>query len=257
MENLTEQQRAVKDEIQRWLRDEKHVPEGQWGDWQTLRFCRARKFDVPKIKEMIENYLKWAVSVNLPNIGSLDMGKYDLLKTLMCEGYCNVDKGGRPIYVVNAKMLKADDVFKNYTEEELVLYYVQSYERMLNIILPECSKNMGKRVDTCCTIIDLEGVSVMKLLAGKVKKFLKISSGITQDYYPELMHKMYIINAGYFFQAAWAVVKVWLDPVTQKKINIITGSGKKELLQDIEASKLLVEFGGEYKGNIMDNDGPW
>lgn len=118
---------------------------------------------------MIQKYLKWADSINLYNIGSLDMSRYDLLKNLMCEGYCNVDKGGRPVYVIKANKLKADDVFKNYTEDELVLYYVQSYERMLNLIMPECSKNIGRRVDTCCTIIDLEGVPVMKLLGGKVK----------------------------------------------------------------------------------------
>lgn len=70
----------------------------------------------------------------------------------------------------------------------------------------------------------------MKLFGGKLKKFMQISTNITQDYYPELMNKMYIINAGYFFQGVWLVIKPWLDPVTQKKIHIIKGSGKKELL---------------------------
>lgn len=50
---------------------------------------------------------------------------------------------------------------------------------MTNIILPECSKNKGRRIDTCTTIIDLDGVSVMKLFVGKVKEFLKLSTSIT------------------------------------------------------------------------------
>ena len=50
---------------------------------------------------------------------------------------------------------------------------------MLNIILPECSKYAGRKIETCTTIIDLNGVSVLKLFMGKVKDFIKISSGIT------------------------------------------------------------------------------
>lgn len=39
--------------------------------------------------------------------------------------------------------------------------------------------------------------------------------GITQDYYPEIMGKMYIINAGYLFSGIWAIVKLWIDPVSR------------------------------------------
>ena len=48
------------------------------------------------------------------------------------------------------------------------------------------------------------------------------------------MGKFYILNAGYFFKGIWSIVKIWIDPVTRKKINIISGSGKKELLKDID-----------------------
>lgn len=49
---------------------------------------------------------------------------------------------------------------------------------------------------------------------GQVKHFTKLTSRITQDYYPEIMGKMYIINSGFFFKGIWAIVKPWLDPVT-------------------------------------------
>lgn len=115
---------------------------------------------------------------------------------------------------------------------------------MTHIILGECSKNANTLIDTCTTIIDLKDVSLMKLFIGKIKDFVKISIGITQDYYPEMMHKLYIINSGFFFKGVWAIVKPWIDPVTQKKIVIISGSGKKELLEDITESNLHSDFGG-------------
>lgn len=53
IENLTDEQRNVKNEIQKWLKEEKNITNSKWNDWRTLRFCRARKFNVPKIKAMI------------------------------------------------------------------------------------------------------------------------------------------------------------------------------------------------------------
>lgn len=85
---------------------------------------------------------------------------------------------------------------------------------MVNIILPECSRVAGRRIDTCTSIIDLDGVSAIKLFTGKLKKFLDISMKITQDNYPELMHRLYIINSGIFFSGVWVVVKPMLDKVT-------------------------------------------
>ena len=49
---------------------------------------------------------------------------------------------------------------------------------------------------------------------------------------------MYIINTGYFFSTFWNVFKGLMDPVTVKKIHIISDDGKKELLKVID-SKVL------------------
>ena len=71
------------------------------------------------------------------------------------------------------------------------------------------------------------------------------------------MGKMYIINAGYLFSGIWAVVKHWIDPVSRQKISIISGSGKKELLEIIDAENLPVELGGTCEADIRENPGPW
>ncbi len=44
------------------------------------------------------------------------MSRFSLLKDLIAEGYCNTDKGGRPVYITRAKYLKVDDVFNNYND---------------------------------------------------------------------------------------------------------------------------------------------
>ena len=78
---------------------------------------------------------------------------------------------------------------------------------------------------------------------------------ISQDNYPETLGKMYIINAGMLFSAVWTIVKPFLDPVTQSKIVIISGSGKKELKKEIDEYYLPEFLGGKFNNNINENHG--
>ncbi len=257
IENATPEQKKIKDEIKKWVLQEKNLNPNKWNDWYVLRFCRARKFDVEKIKIMIENYIKWSKEVDLEAIGNLDIKQYEPIKEVTCHGYCNIDKLGRPIFIEDVKALKAKKIFKIFEDKQLILYYVQSYERLLHLLFPECSRVMGKRVDRTMTIMNLKKVSIIKLFGGKVRGFLKLATSITQDYYPEIMGKMYIVNAGYFFSGIWAIVKPWLDPVVQKKIFIESGSGKKNLFKDIDEDMLHVSLGGKFDKPIQENHGPW
>ena len=94
---------------------------------------------------------------------------------------------GRPIYIEMARGLKAKECFTRFSDDQLVDYYMQSYERMVNIVLPEASKQAGKRIDRTVTIIDLKDVSLFKMFTGKTKEFVNLGANITQDNYPELM----------------------------------------------------------------------
>lgn len=61
--------------------------------------------------------------------------------------------------------------------------------------------------------------------------FVKYASKIAQDYYPEIMGKMLVINAPMTFTAIWAIIKGWLDEKTRRKISIFGGGYMKELLK--------------------------
>ena len=45
-----------------------------------------------------------------------------------------------------------------------------------------------------------------------------MASRIGQDYYPEIMGQMFIVNAPFLFTGVWAVVKSFLDERTRNKI---------------------------------------
>ena len=102
-------------------------------------------------------------------------------------------------------------------------YYIQSYEFLLNKIFPTCSRLAGRPIEQTFTVLDLEGVS-MSMASSRVWNFVKLASSIGQDYYPEILGKMFIVNAPFLFSGFWAVVKPLLDEKTKNKITIV-GSG--------------------------------
>lgn len=149
------------------------------------------------------------------------------------------------------------------------MYQITSAERMLNNLaveyervadprLPACSRKANKLLETCCTIMDMKGVGLTKIPT--VYSYVKSASVISQNYYPERLGKLYIINAPWGFSTVWSVIKGWLDPVTVKKINILGGGYKSELLKQVAPEDLPKAFGGscECPGGCENSDaGPW
>ena len=46
----------------------------------------------------------------------------------------------------------------------------------------------------------------------------KFIAACAQDYYPESLHKCYVVNAPWIFNSVWRIIKGWLDPVVQAKV---------------------------------------
>lgn len=82
-------------------------------------------------------------------------------------------------------------------------------------IFPACSEAYGNRVDKVVHIIDLKD---HKLKLTQIKSFLSLTSSLTKDNYPEILGKMYIINAGTFFNLIWAGLKAFLPEKTREKV---------------------------------------
>jgi hypothetical protein len=135
---------------------------------------------------------------------------------------------------------------------------VVEHEKLADPRLPACSRKAGFLLETCCTIMDAKGVSVMSMPS--VYGYLQQASAISQNYYPERLGKLYVINAPFGFSSAFSFVKKFLDPVTVSKIHILGTNYQKELLAQIPKENLPKILGGlcECKGSCMLSDeGPW
>jgi hypothetical protein len=149
-------------------------------------------------------------------------------------------------------------MYKITTAERMLTNLAVEYERLADPRLPACSRKAGTLLETCCTIMDLKGVGISK--APQVYSYVKQASSLSQNYYPERLGRLYLINAPWGFSGVWSVVKGWLDPVTVQKIHVLGSGYQKELLEQVPAENLPKQFGGTCEcpgGCQMSDMGPW
>jgi hypothetical protein len=253
--------------LQQWkqnLTSQNVVPNlDNYDDLFLLRFLRARKFDLEKTMEMFKKFLQWRIDMKVDELReSYQMENLIQIKKLYPHGYHKTDKQGRPIYIELYDKTDVKGLFKITTEDKMVKYYIKQYERQIKYIFPACSAVVKRPVEQSCTVLDANGIGITSLF-GPIKGFVKLASDIGQDYYPEMLGKMTIVNVGFLFRAVWSLVKSFIDPKTQNKINLLKSSYTDDLLVLIDAENLPHFFGGKCTcsgflyGCLGSDIGPW
>ncbi len=149
-------------------------------------------------------------------------------------------------------------MYKITTGERMLQNLVVEYEKLADPRLPACCRKSAKLLETCCTIMDLKGVGISKV--SSVYGYVKQASAISQNYYPERLGKLYLINAPWGFSGVFSVVKGFLDPVTVEKIHVLGSGYERELLSQVPKENLPKIFGGtcDCKGSCaLSDEGPW
>ncbi|KAH7281732.1 hypothetical protein KP509_36G061100 [Ceratopteris richardii] len=166
---------------------------------------------------------------------------------------------GRPIYVGRYGQLHLNDLLRVTTLERLTLYHIKEWEILIKWKFPACSRAVGYPIFQSLAILDLKGMT-MKHLNKQVMNFIQKITKIDQDYYPEHLGKMVIINAPASFKAMWQLVKPWLDKNTLKKIDVCGSNYSAKLLQLVDSKNLPAFLGGACHcpdGCENSDAGPW
>lgn len=149
-------------------------------------------------------------------------------------------------------------MYKITTAERMLQNLVVEYEKVSDPRLPACSRKSGQLLETCCSIMDLKGVGLSQV--SSVYSYVKSASVISQNYYPERLGKLYLINAPWGFSSVFGVIKGFLDPVTVQKIHVLGANYHKELEAQVSKENLPTIFGGTCecsKGCAWSDEGPW
>lgn len=94
-------------------------------------------------------------------------------------------------------------------------------------------------------IIVIQDVKGLAVTAKKCVELFKIYNAIAGDNYPELIRKVYVVNAPWVFARVFAVVKAFVDPNTIAKVEVSKGIPKKVFANVFNMEQLPQEYGGE------------
>ncbi|KAH8091058.1 CRAL-TRIO domain-containing protein [Cristinia sonorae] len=257
--NLTPEQERTLEKLREELQTEGYFVAERMGDATLLRYLRARKFDLEKAKAMILASEQWRKDFGVDDIlRTFDFKEAAEVDKYYPQYYHKVDKDGRPIYVERLGLLDVKALYAVTTKERQLQRLVFEYEKFLSERLPACSKAIGHPVETCCSILDLKGISILDFW--RVKDYMSEAAEIYQNHYPECMGRMFVINAPWGFASIFNLVKGWLDEVTVAKISVLGSSYQEALSAQIPVENLPKEFGGRcscVEGCSMSDVGPW
>nr|XP_009407934.1 PREDICTED: SEC14 cytosolic factor-like isoform X2 [Musa acuminata subsp. malaccensis] len=140
-------------------------------------------------------------------------------------------KDGHPVFAIGVGLSTYDKASVNY----YVQSHIQLNEYRDRVILPAATKKYGRHVGTCVKVLDMSG---LKLSALSQIKLLTIISTIDDLNYPEKTETYYIVNVPYVFSACWKVVKPLLQERTRRKVQVLQGCGRDELLKIMDYASL-------------------
>ncbi|KAL7747755.1 cytosolic factor, phosphatidylinositol/phosphatidylcholine transfer protein [Sorochytrium milnesiophthora] len=241
--HLTTQQQDALDLLRKELIADQVFSPARHDDNTLLRFLRARRFDVPQTRQMMVSQEHWRTEYKVEEIArSFVFSEADQVRRLYPQYYHKTDKLGRPIYIEHLSKLNVKELYNVTSMERMQQKLVYEYEKTINERFVACSLAAGTHIEQSCTILDLDGVSLTSF--PQVSGFVKQISKIGQDYYPELLGNMFIINSPMMFSTIWSVIKMFLDETTAAKIHILGSKYKKTLLEHVDADNLPVRLGG-------------
>ncbi|KAJ7780633.1 CRAL-TRIO domain-containing protein [Mycena maculata] len=263
---------ATHDEILKTFRqelfDEGVLHEGDsigTDDETLLRFLRARKFNLAQSKTMITNAQEWRKTLNGTGIDHLyseidpfDYQEREAIFDIWPLFFHKTDKKGRPLNVHTFGGVDLPKLYKTCTPERHWHSVIVNAECLPREVLPASSRLAGRPIGTVFVIVDLKGFSLAKFW--QMKSLARQSFQISQDYFPETMGQLAIVNAPTTFAFIWSMIKPWLSKETAEKVDILGHDYKKVLLELIDADSLPTTLGGNCvceEGCHLSSAGPW
>ncbi|KAJ7095885.1 CRAL TRIO domain-containing protein [Mycena belliarum] len=234
-------------------------------DETLLRFLRARKFNLAQSKRMFCDAQHWRKTVNgtgldqlYSEVDPLDYPEREAVFECWPLYFHKLDKKGRPINVHTFSGVDFPKLYKTCTPEKHWKSVIVNAECLPREILPASSRQAGRSIGTVFVIVDLKGFSLSKFW--QMKTLARNSFQMSQDYFPETMGQLAIVNAPSSFTFIWSVIRPWLSKETAEKVDILGSNYKEVLLSLIDADALPTTLGGDCQcpgGCHLSSAGPW
>ncbi|MCO5551151.1 hypothetical protein L7F22_004648 [Adiantum nelumboides] len=200
-----------------------HVSTEGVDDATCLRFLKARSMHINKAANMYVQYHTWRASfVPLGHIPAEQVASELHANKCSLQGYT---RNGYPLLIA-----LCGNHYPNKDLDTLKRFIVHALEKTF------ASAPAG--IEKIVTLVDLHHVSYKNV---DVKGFQ-----LLQNYYPERLAAVYIVNVPKFFHGIWKVIARFLDQATKEKIVFLENHVMAQvLLSEVDADTLPSLYGGK------------
>jgi len=142
----------------------------------------------------------------------------------------------------------------NAEQKEMIKIFYLRFLEGINVVKNNIARDKGHPLYKQVCVYDMGGISILSI--NTAKDLMKDLIQMAQLMYPESLKKMYLINCGWFFRGCWAIIKIFVDKLTQQKICLVGGEWIKEMQKDgISLDQIPKSWGGQgQKPVIMGHD---
>lgn len=186
-----------------------------------LRFVRGYASDEnpsDKAVEMLKKFLEWRIAKKVDELVATQLPNAEKFYKMWPAGIHGVAKDGHPVYVERPCCVNPSELIKVFTPDNVMDFHIQMMEAMCRF-KETMRQKTGKMMYKHYVILDLTGLG-MKHMGSNFTTPMKAAINIDQEYYPEMLVKMFIVNAPWVVKALWKMVSPWIDPITKEKVRL-------------------------------------
>ncbi|GAB1608899.1 retinal-binding protein-like [Argonauta hians] len=236
----TPEKEAALEKFTNEVRDE--LTEEQLHDTVFLkRWLIARQFDVPQAVEMFLKSKSFRERLQVDQL----LENYvppEVITKYMPGGDVGHDKEGSLIRIVPWGELDMRGIMASTRRSDLVKSKLLQFEN----VLEDCrvmSLKIHRRVIGQTVIFDMENVGTRHMWKPGLHLNMYLSH-ILEDNYPEMMKRLFLINAPKLLPMIYKLAKPLLSENMKRKIFVLGSDYKETLLKYIEAEELPSYLGG-------------
>lgn len=167
------------------------------------------------------------------------------------------DKEGNPIYWERTGYIQANfsKIKDHFTLSELIQFHIAQQEAG-ETRYAYASKISGKDITQTTIVMDFKHLTMS--LDVQAISYMRKALEIDQNYYPERLKRLLILNAPWYFTTLYAMFKPLIDKRTSDKF-LFLGSDVSKMEEYIDKELIPIEMGGTVKGfpwgKFGDSDG--
>ncbi|KIP05367.1 hypothetical protein PHLGIDRAFT_43261, partial [Phlebiopsis gigantea 11061_1 CR5-6] len=213
------------------------------------RFLRARQFNPKNAKIMWKNCHEWRQSAEGVGIDELyrqidpfDYPERNHVFQFWPLFFHKTDKSGRPLNIHHFGRINTSELYKGVSVEKFWQAFLVNADSLTREVLPAAACAAGKPIGGTFVIVDLKGFGTGQFW--QMKHLARGAFQVSQDYFPETMSQLAIVNAPSSFTAIWAVMRPWLAKETVAKVNVLGHNYQSALLELVDKENLPATLGG-------------